>query len=432
MTYKEALAYIHSVSWRGSIPGLSRIRELCARMGNPERELRCIHIAGTNGKGSTAAYLSSVLHAAGYRVGAFTSPYVKTFCERISIDGRPIQNALLADVTEYVRQFADKMEDPPTEFELITAIAFECFKRRRCEFVVLEVGLGGRCDSTNVIENPLLSVITGISLDHTQILGSTLDKIAYEKAGIIKEGRPVCLGVLAPEARTVILQQAREKHAPLCEVRESVLRVRKLDIERLVVDYGDCAELESSLIGLYQPRNIALVCEAVRMLEAEGVSIGMAALRTGIREAKWCARFEVLQKNPPVIFDGGHNPEGVRAAVDTAKRLFDGKINILTGILADKDYETMADAIAEVAKEVFAVTPDNPRALSAEELADVFARRNIQAHVCGDIKTGVRAARNCSRLQKRPLLILGSLYMYKDVYKHFSRREKSAAPPDEV
>lgn len=176
------------------MPGLSRIQELCARMGNPERGLRFIHIAGTNGKGSTAAYLSSVLRAAGYRTGAFTSPYVKTFNERISIDGRPVSNALLAAATESVRHFADEMQDPPTEFELITAIGFECFRRRQCEFVVLEVGLGGRYDSTNVIEAPLLSVITGIALDHTQLLGATLDKIAFEKAGIIKEGRPVCLG----------------------------------------------------------------------------------------------------------------------------------------------------------------------------------------------------------------------------------------------
>ncbi len=422
MTYQEALAYIHSVSWRGSMPGLSRIQELCARMGNPERGLRFIHIAGTNGKGSTAAYLSSVLRAAGYRTGAFTSPYVKTFNERISIDGRPVSNALLAAATESVRHFADEMQDPPTEFELITAIGFECFRRRQCEFVVLEVGLGGRYDSTNVIEAPLLSVITGIALDHTQLLGATLDKIAFEKAGIIKEGRPVCLGVLPPEARAVILREAREKHAPFCEVRESALRVKALDLDHLCIDYGDCIDLESRLIGLYQPRNIALVCEAVRMLEAEGVPVGTDALHAGIRAAQWHARFEVLQREPPVIFDGGHNPDGVRAAVETAKRLFSGKINVLTGILADKDYETMADSIAEIAGQVFTVTPDNPRALSAEALAEVFIRRSIPARPCGGIGEGVRAARRFSRRAQRPLLILGSLYMYKDVYRHFCRR----------
>lgn len=422
MTYKEALAYIHSVSWRGSMPGLSRIQELCARMGNPERGLRFIHIAGTNGKGSTAAYLSSVLRAAGYRTGAFTSPYVKTFNERISIDGRPVSNALLAAATESVRRFAGEMQDPPTEFELITAIGFECFRRRQCEFVVLEVGLGGRYDSTNVIEAPLLSVITGIALDHTQLLGATLDKIAFEKAGIIKEGRPVCLGVLPPEARAVILREAREKHAPFCEVRESALCVKVLDLDHICMDYGDCTDLESRLIGLYQPRNIALVCEAVRMLEAEGVPVGMDALHAGIRAAQWHARFEVLQREPPVIFDGGHNPDGVRAAVETAKRLFPGKVNILTGILADKDYETMADSIAEIAGQVFTVTPGNPRALSAEALAEVFVRRSIPARPCGGIGEGVRAARRCSRRDRRPLLILGSLYMYKDVYRHFCRR----------
>ena len=181
MTYTEALNYIHSVSWRGSVPGLSRIQALCDAMGNPERDLRVVHVAGTNGKGSTVAYLSSVLHAAGYRVGSFTSPYVRTFNERIAIDGKPVTDYMLASATETVRAYADRMEDKPTEFELITAIGFEIFRRKKCDIVVLEVGLGGRFDSTNVVAKPLCSVITGIAMDHMQLLGDTLAKIAWER-----------------------------------------------------------------------------------------------------------------------------------------------------------------------------------------------------------------------------------------------------------
>ena len=186
MTYTKALEYIHSVSWKGSVPGLSRIEELCRRMGNPEKDLRCIHIGGTNGKGSTAAYLTAVLRAAGYRVGTFTSPYVRTFNERIAIDGRPVSNYLLAKAVEAAKPHADAMADRPTEFELITAVGFEVFRRKKVDIVVLEVGLGGRYDSTNIIEAPLLSVITGIAFDHMQLLGNTLAEIASEKAGILK------------------------------------------------------------------------------------------------------------------------------------------------------------------------------------------------------------------------------------------------------
>ena len=232
MTYTEALNYIHSVSWRGSVPGLSRIQALCDAMGNPERDLRVVHVAGTNGKGSTCAvaYLSSVLHAAGYRVGSFTSPYVRTFNERIAIDGKPMTDYMLASATETVRAYADRMEDKPTEFELITAIGFEIFRRKKCDIVVLEVGLGGRFDSTNVVTKPLCSVITGIAMDHMQLLGDTLAKIAWEKAGIIKEGCPVVTAALAPEAERVIADEAADCHAPRTVVDPAAIRVPTLVI----------------------------------------------------------------------------------------------------------------------------------------------------------------------------------------------------------
>ena len=421
MNYTEALQYIHSVSWKGSVPGLSRIRALCAAMGNPERDLSVIHVAGTNGKGSVTAFLSTILHEAGYRVGSFTSPYVRTFNERIAIDGVPVSNDLLARATERVRGFADALGEKPTEFELLTAIAFEVFRRKRCDIVILEVGLGGRLDSTNVIESPLCSVITGIALDHMQLLGDTLDKIAFEKAGIIKAGRPVCTAALAPEAAAVIERVAEEKAAPLCKVDPTAITVGAHDLCGVTFDYKARRGLHTALCGLYQPRNAALVCEVVDTLRGIGFSISEDALRRGMEKTRWQARFELLSRDPVVIFDGGHNEEGVRAAMDTVKADFDGKVDILTGVMRDKAYETMADILCERAARVFTLTPDNPRALPAAEYAAVFRARGVEATPCETIPAAVREAVAAAKEDGRPLIILGSLYMYKDVCKLFGR-----------
>ena len=398
MTYTEALNYIHSVSWRGSVPGLSRIQALCDAMGNPERDLRVVHVAGTNGKGSTVAYLSSVLHAAGYRVGSFTSPYVRTFNERIAIDGKPVTDYMLASATETVRAYADRMEDKPTEFELITAIGFEIFRRKKCDIVVLEVGLGGRFDSTNVVTKPLCSVITGIAMDHMQLLGDTLAKIAWEKAGIIKEA--AC-------------------HAPRTVVDPAAIRVASQSLDGIVLDYKTRKALTTSLIGLYQPRNIALVCETVDVLRGIGIAIPEDAVRRGIAETRWQARFELLARDPIVIYDGGHNEEGVRAAVDTVKAIFPGKVVLVSGVMRDKAYEKMVSILTEIADCAVTLTPDNPRALPAAEYAEVFRAHGIPAEprdtVAAAVAAGVRAAKE----KGEPLIILGSLYTYKDVYRLF-------------
>ncbi|MBQ9133275.1 MAG: bifunctional folylpolyglutamate synthase/dihydrofolate synthase [Clostridia bacterium] len=419
MNYTQALEYIHSVSWRGSVPGLSRIRELCERMGHPEKGLRCIHIAGTNGKGSTAAYLTSILRAAGYRVGTFTSPYVRTFNERIAIDGRPVSNYLLAKAVEAAKPHADAMADRPTEFELITAVGFEIFRRKKVDIVVLEVGLGGRYDSTNIIESPLLSVITGIAFDHMQLLGNTLAEIASEKAGIIKKGCPVVMAKLADEAKQVIEAEAKAQNAPLGEVDPDAITVHADTLLGIEMDYKERGGIRTALIGGYQPRNIALVCEAVDALRKVGVPISEDALYEGIAAAKWPARFELLSSEPPVVFDGGHNEEGVRAAIETAKHVFGEKVIILTGVMADKAYAPMADLIAPVAREVFTLKPDNPRAMEADALAAVYTARGVAAKGYPTIAAALKAARRRAKQLGAPLLILGSLYLYKDIYKHF-------------
>ena len=419
MTYTEALQFIHSVSWMGSRPGLSRITELCRRMGDPQKDLRCIHIAGTNGKGSTAAYLTAILRAAGYTVGTFTSPYVRTFNERIAIDGRPVSNYLLTKAVEAAKPHAEAMEDRPTEFELITAVGFEIFRRKKVDIVVLEVGLGGRYDSTNCIEAPLCSVITGIAFDHVQILGNTLAEIASEKAGIIKAGCPTVTARLAPEAAAVIRAEAEKNASPCTEVDPDRITVHSATADGILFDYKERKKLRTTLIGGYQPRNIALVCEVVDVLRKNGVAISEKALYEGIADAKWPARFELLQKEPPVVFDGGHNEEGVRAAVETAKRVFGGKVVILTGVMADKAYDTMVGLIAEIAEEVFTLRPDNPRAMAADALAAVYEAHGVKATAGATVAKALQAARKRAAALGCPLLILGSLYLYKDIYRHF-------------
>ncbi|MBR5539077.1 MAG: bifunctional folylpolyglutamate synthase/dihydrofolate synthase [Clostridia bacterium] len=420
MTYDEAIEYIHSVCWMGSRPGLSRITELCARLGNPEKSLKCIHIGGTNGKGSTSAFLTSILRTAGYKVGSFTSPYVRTFNERIAINGEPVDNGILAEVVEYVRPYADAMEDRPTEFELISAIGFEIFKRENVDIVVLEVGMGGRFDSTNVIESPLVSVITGIAFDHMGILGDTLAKIAWEKAGILKKNCPAVLAELQSEAREVFDREAKEKGSELFTVSPSEIVLKEISLRGITMDYKERKNIKTSLIGEYQQRNIALVCEVVDMLRTVGYDVSEDALYRGIAAAKWPARFELLMDDPVVVFDGGHNEEGVASAIETAKKVFGGeKPVVLTGVMADKAYEKMVSMIAGVASEVFTLKPDNPRALDAEQLAAVYRKYGVKATSGDSIADALSKARDDAKQQKKPLLILGSLYLYKDVYKEF-------------
>lgn len=416
MTYKEALEYIHSVSWKGSRPGLSRIAELCEKMSHPEAGLRFVHVAGTNGKGSVCCMLSEVLRASGLRVGLFTSPFVREFNERIRVNGENIGDEELASATEYVKQFADTMEDAPTEFELITAIAFAYFARRKCDIVVLEVGMGGRLDSTNVIETTVLSVITEISLDHTAVLGDTIAKIAAEKAGIIKPGVPVVFAGTDESAFGVIAEKAAEKGSPLTRPAYETVRVSETSIDGTVFEYAGRTPYRISLAGTYQPRNAAAVIHCADVLRTCGYSIGEDALRAGLLAARWSARFEVLCRDPVVIYDGGHNPGGVTVAFESAVRCFPKeRFTVLTGVMADKEYEKIAGIAAPHIAKAFTVTPAVPRALDAAAYAEVYRGYGVDAVDCENIEAGVRAALEDARRNHRPLILFGSLYMYADV-----------------
>ena len=417
MNYAETLSYIHSVSNFFCKPGLERIKKLCECLGNPQNSLKFIHVAGTNGKGSFCAMLSSILKDAGYKVGTYTSPYILEFNERICINGEMISDNDLAEICSFVKPFAEKMEDKPTEFELITAIGFEYFKRNNCDVVVLECGLGGRYDATNLINAPLLSVITGIGFDHENFLGETIEKIATEKAGIIKPGTPCLWCGEDSNADTVIRETALSVGSDILTPEIKSINNIKTDLNGTLFDYKNYTNLQLGILGYYQVQNAANAVSAAEILRKNGFNITDVNIRTGLKSTRWPARFEILCKDPTIIFDGSHNPQGVSAAVNSIRKYFGTqKVNILTGVMKDKDYLFIANEISFVAKSVYCITPNNPRALSAQEFCDVFKQNGVSATHFDNITDAVNTAVTDSKAADIPLICMGSLYMYSDIY----------------
>ena len=418
MNYSEALEYIHSINWTFTKPGLERISFLCEKLGDPQKELKFVHVAGTNGKGSFCSMLDSMLRAAGYKTGLFTSPYIKEFNERIRYCGENITNDELAEITEYIKPIADAMEDKPTEFELITAIGLEYFKRKKCDVVVLEAGMGGRLDSTNVISESVLSVITGISLEHTDYLGDTVEKIAAEKAGIIKNGGRIIYGGEDDSAADVIENIAKTRSARYSRVDRGSLKILSSTLEGTSFSYKSYDKVKLSLLGLYQPQNATNVIDAVEALKESGLDISDEALFSGLAAAEWPARFEIVCKEPLVIYDGAHNPQGIEIATDSIKRYFgDKKVCVLTGVMKDKDYDYIAQRLASVASDAFTVTPNNPRALGAGEYASVLNSKGVNATAFDSAENAVIAAKKAVREKDTALVCLGSLYMYAEIYE---------------
>ena len=419
MNYSEALSYIHSVCWKGSVPGLSRTRELLGKLGNPEQSLKFIHIAGTNGKGSTAAMLASILEEAGYTVGLYTSPFINRFNERMQVNHTCIGDEELAELTDYVRPYADSMADSPTEFELITAIAMEFFKRKHCDIVVLEVGMGGALDSTNVIDTPEVAVIAAMGFDHTRELGSTMTEIASAKAGIIKPHGDVVIYGQNPEAEAVFERVAAEQHSTLSRPDYSQLIPGDFSLEGQSFSYWTWKDLRIPLVGAYQLNNAAVVLTAVEVLRRKGWSISDDAVREGLAHTRWPARFEVLHRDPVFIVDGGHNPHGIKATAESLQRIFPGrKFVFVTGVLADKDVEHILGLIVPMARRFYTVTPPNPRAMQADVLAQRIQAMGADAIPCNSIPQAVASAMDFAG-PDGVVCALGSLYMSGDVRNCF-------------
>ncbi len=410
MNVNEAIEYIHSNFWKGSIPGLERTQELLQKMGNPEKKLKYIHIAGTNGKGSTAAMTASILQQAGYRVGLYTSPYIYRFHERMQVNGVEISDEDLIAVTEYVKPLAQSMEQSPTEFELVCAIAFEYFLRQNCDIVVLEVGMGGAWDATNVIERPEVAVITNIGLDHTDVLGSTVEEIAATKAGIFKEGGSAVIYRGLDSVEKVFEDVCAERNIRLKKADFAGLKLHSHGLEGQVFDCGERKNLELPLLGVHQLKNASVVLGIIDSLVEKGWNISEQNIRDGLKFARWPGRFDIVGHDPLFIIDGGHNPQCIEAlVVNIQDYLKDRKVIALTGVLADKDYADMYKPVMPLVQEFVCITPPNPRRLVAEELAAHLQSVGAKATACDSVENGVRTARELAG-SDGVVLCFGSLY----------------------
>lgn len=415
MNYSKALEFIREASFKGSVLGLSRIRQLLELMGNPQRECRFIHVSGTNGKGSFTAMMTAILKSAGYKTGSFSSPHLIRVNESFRINCNELSDEKFAEIIEYIAPFTEKMDDKPTEFEILTAGAFELFKREKCDVAVVECGMGGDTDSTNVIENPVLSVITNVEKDHCGFLGDSIEEIAHHKAGIIKKYSPVIFGGENAAAESVIKNAAQKLESHYYHSDKAKIYNVDFRSTETVFSYGKLENIRLSLLGLYQTDNAVNVLEAVEILKGNGFDITDNSIYEGMKNCRWCGRFEIIQKNPLVIFDGSHNPQGMEYTVKSIKHYFkDLKPTILIGVMSDKDYHIYGKMLKECVGHVFTVKPDNPRALDADKLAEVFSENDIPVSSYSVLKDGVKTAYEYSMENNVPLIALGSLYMYRE------------------
>ena len=406
----EAISYIHSVCWKGSIPGLGRTQTLLEKMGNPHNSLKYVHIAGTNGKGSTAAMTASILQQAGYTVGLYTSPYIYRFNERMQVNGQPISDKELVEITAWVRPFAQSMEESPTEFELVSCIAFEYFKRSKCDIVVLEVGMGGALDSTNVIPAPEVAVITNIGLDHTEVLGNTVEEIAKTKSGIFKPGCNAVIYRGSDSVEAVFEQVCKEQDIPLAKADFAGLELVAHSLEGQTFHCGNRKNIFLPLLGDHQLHNAAVVLSVADALIARGWNISEETIYDGIANVSWPGRFDIVSKDPLFIIDGGHNPQCIEALVKNIQDyLADKSVIALTGVLADKDYADMYKPVMALVEEFVCITPPNPRKLDAHLLAQYLTQAGAKATGCDSIVEGVRLAREKAG-SHGAVLCFGSLY----------------------
>lgn len=389
-------------------------KELLSRLGDPQAGQSFIHVAGTNGKGSTCAMLAEILKCAGYKTGLFTSPHLERYNERFKVNGEEISDADLMRLKAVVDDAACGLET--VEFDRLTAMGFLYFKEQGCDITVLEVGLGGRFDATNAITDPVVSVIAEIGLEHTEILGDTIEKIAYEKAGIMKEGRPAVCMYQENGALDVFKNRADELGCKMTVTDPAKAILHSISFDSQVISYRERKGLSLALLGSYQYKNVMLVLDSIDELKNQGYDIPDEAVRDGLMNVRWPGRFEVLRRYPLVIIDGAHNPSGAGELAECIKDyLPEKKIHFVMGVLADKNYGAMLDALAPFAKRFTAVTPESYRALSGEKLKEIIETEyHIPAEAAPTIKDGVLSAA-MHQDPRETVIIFGSLYQVAEV-----------------
>lgn len=433
MDYIQAVEYITKKCAPGIKPGLERVRELLLAMGNPERSFRSIHVTGTNGKGSTSAMLAEILHRAGYRTGLFTSPFIERINEYMRVDGECILDDEYAELAMLVEQCEKRLAGKATEFERSFAMAAEFFRRKGCEICVIEVGMGGRGDATNVIPPPLAAVFTHIGVDHVKFLGSTIEEIALEKSGIIKPGSEVVcypsekavLDIIKAAADGVSAHGNAKIHAADFSALIDENEYRESFTESLCgaqkFSYRKLHHIELSLCGKYQQKNAAVVLEAVEVLRNLGFKITEEHIRGGLAGVRWPARFEILHKRPLFIADGGHNVQCMEALLENFRdRGLEGSIIFIMGVMADKDYVTMLEKMSAYARCIIGVRPENIRSLGTTELGSAAAACGIEYFACKSVDEGVRLSLKMADT-KDIICASGTLYMMAQLRRSAAR-----------
>ena len=474
MDWNEAIALLHGANWKHTKIGLERMRDFMHALGDPQEKLRYVHIAGTNGKGSACVMTQSILTAAGFRTGLYISPHLDQFNERLSIDGQMISDADLRRLAGRVRAAAETLGEEPTDFEMITAMAFCWFEEQHCALIVLEVGMGGRLDATNVIPSPEVCAIMHIGLDHTEFLGDTVEQVAAEKAGILKPGADCVLYHQLPGVMDVVQQRFAEVNSDAADTTDAAasplnadtadsrcvsgaagttdssfdiahsnhagastksaaarlvitnpttFTARARTIDGQVFDYRNRPNLRIHLLGNYQMENAMAVLDIIDCLQRRGWGISEDAIRAGLAQATWPGRFEVLSREPLLIVDGAHNPNGVEALVDTIRAYFpDQKINFVMGVMKDKDYHTMLRLIAPYAARFITELPDAHRALRPEQL-----KSEIRAYFDGPVETAdsvtaaVQRAMEIAEGTEAIAICFGSLYQVAEIRRFFRK-----------
>lgn len=416
MNLEETLSYIHGNYWNGGTFGLERMNQLLELIGHPEKGLKFIHIAGTNGKGSTASMSANILHKAGYTVGLYTSPYIFKFHERMQVNGECISDEELIEICAEIKEKADTLESQPSEFELVTCIAFVYFRRHHCDIISLEVGLGGEYDATNTIEAPEVAVLTNIGLDHTELLGDTLEKIAETKSKIIKTGCD-CVTYQEPASVEAVFEaRCKEVGARWTKADFDSLVSVSASLEGQVFHWGPYQNLYLPLLGQHQLKNAATVLTIIETLRRRGWNISDEAVREGIATVSWPGRFELVAREPLFIVDGGHNPQCIEALVNNVRDYLGGrKLVILSGVLRDKDFHQMYKDMVPFASELVTVTPNNPgRAMPAAELKRYLEQFGKPVTACDQIADGVKLAKEKAG-RDGVVLAYGSLYMVGEI-----------------
>ena len=438
MNFYDSMKYMDEVAKFGSVLGLKSITELLKRLDNPQDKLQFVHIAGTNGKGSIAAYIANIMAAAGYKIGRYISPTIRCYCERIQITDKTkacnVETTYITEeaVARHITRIADICDEMaldgyahPTPFEIETAMGFLEFIDQGCDLVVLEVGMGGRLDATNIIKNTRVAVLTSISMDHMQFLGDTLAKIAFEKAGIVKDNCKVVSYKQQPEATGVIESVCKEKDADLMITDFDLIQNVRYGINETVFDFSveeNFKNLKIHLLGKMQVKNAAVAINTVLMLKKIGYNVTEESIFTGLDITSWNGRFEKIHDKPTIILDGAHNEDAAYALIEAMELYFPKQECIyVIGVLADKEYEKVLAITAKKAKSIYTITPNNIRGLDAESLAQCAMNYCSNVKVTSSVKEGLQLAMEESEKangynEETPIIVFGSLSFHKEVY----------------